>query len=103
MRSSIIISAILGALVMTSCVAGDGSYASDPANFLSGLWHGWIAFVMLFVSLIPGCGHIDIYERANNGWWYDFGFLLGIAILFSGGSTTAVRHSTPSSSGDSEG
>jgi hypothetical protein len=38
--------------------------------------------------------NVNIYEVHNNGNWYNFGFMLGVLIVFSGsggGSGQAVR------------
>lgn len=55
-----------------------------PAGFWAGLWHGLIAPITFIVSLIdPG---VRIYESYNRGRWYEFGFVLGVAASFGGGS-----------------
>jgi len=47
-----------------------------PAGFWAGLWHGIIAPILFWISLIsPG---VRVYEINNRGRWYDFGFLLGV-------------------------
>lgn len=75
------------ALILTGCVPGDGSYtASNPAGFLSGIWHGWIAPVTLIAGIFKGS--IRIYETVNSGWWYDFGFYMAIISGFGGLSLT---------------
>jgi len=54
-----------------------------PAGFWAGVWHGFIMAIALVVSLFnPG---VRIYEKNNCGRFYDFGFLLGVCICFSGG------------------
>lgn len=36
-------------MFMVACMPGDGSYSqAKPANFLSGIWHGWIAHISNF-------------------------------------------------------
>jgi hypothetical protein len=38
---------------------------------------------------------VNIYEVQNNGNWYDFGFMLGVACAFSSGEwagTAGTRH-----------
>ena len=52
------------------------------AGFLRGLWHGFIAPFTFFVSLFTD--NINLYEVHNNGGWYDFGFVIGAGIIFSG-------------------
>ena len=64
-------------ILLSGCVPGDGSYSSDdPANFLSGIWHGWIAPFSLILGILKH--NIRIYETLNSGWWYDFGFYIAI-------------------------
>ncbi len=74
---------ILALLVLTGCMPGDGSYSlQKPANFLSGIWHGWIAPISLIISI--GKKNIRIYESINIGFWYDFGFYIAIISGFGG-------------------
>lgn len=72
--------------MLTGCMPNDGSYTNgDPANFLSGIWHGWIAPLSLIFSFI---NDTRIYEPLNNGFWYDLGFYLAIIGGFGGLSLT---------------
>ena len=74
---------ILVLLTLTGCMARDGSYnLQEPANFLSGIWHGWIAPISLIFSI--GENNIRIYEPVNTGFWYDFGFYMAIISGFGG-------------------
>jgi len=74
---------ILLLLMMTGCVAGDGSYTvQEPASFLSGIWHGWIAPFSLIFSI--GKGSIRMYEPINTGFGYDFAFYMAIISGFGG-------------------
>ncbi|MGB7536995.1 MAG: hypothetical protein WBM17_00505 [Anaerolineales bacterium] len=51
-----------------------------PAGIGLGIWHGVISPVTLIVSFFtPG---VQIYEVHNDGSLYNFGFLLGVAIVF---------------------
>ena len=69
--------------ILAGCVPGDGSYTSNkPANFLSGIWHGWIAPLSLILSI--GKGSIRMYEPMNTGFGYDFGFYMAIISGFGG-------------------
>lgn len=68
---------------VTACVT------NEPNGFLGGLWHGFIAPLSFFVSLFSD--DIAMYAVNNNGGWYDFGFVLGAGILFSGGSRASKR------------
>ncbi|HCS72546.1 MAG TPA: hypothetical protein DIW17_01550 [Clostridiales bacterium] len=70
-------------MFLSSCVPGDGKNTSDnPAGFLWGIWHGWLAPVSLILSLFRD--NIRIYEVANTGFWYDFGFYISIISGFGG-------------------
>jgi hypothetical protein len=84
MRKALVIVLILTLLfALSGCVPGDGSYSQDkPAGFFWGVWHGWIAPISLILSLFND--HIRIYETANTGWWYDFGFYISIISGFGG-------------------
>ena len=73
-------------LFVSACTAGANpgvSDAAESAGFFLGLWHGAIAPITFFISLFSD--NVNIYEVANNGNWYDFGFVLGAGLLFSGG------------------
>lgn len=64
-------------IVLTGCIPGDGTNTDiKPAGFFWGIWHGWIAPISLIISLFDRS--IRVYEVANTGWWYDFGFYLAI-------------------------
>jgi hypothetical protein len=72
-------------LLLAACTAGPNTAAGqgpDDAGFWLGLWQGFIAPIAFLVSLFnPSVG---IYEVHNNGEWYNFGFLIGVSIFFSG-------------------
>jgi len=79
---------LLLTLLLSGCVPGDGSATgNDPAGFLTGIWHGWIAPISLIMSFFKP--RLGIYEPMNTGFWYDFGFY--IAILGGFGSFTLSR------------
>ncbi|MDX9892316.1 MAG: hypothetical protein RBS29_07475 [Bacteroidales bacterium] len=58
-------------------------------GFWNGLWHGIITPVTFIVSLFKE--RVAIYAVNNNGGWYDFGFMLGISIIFGGPCGAASR------------
>ena len=82
-------------LSFTACAAGanemEGSEnpEGDVAGFWRGLWHGIIAPVTFIISLFNQ--NVGVYEVHNNGTWYDFGFMLGVCIIFGGGGGTGAR------------
>ncbi len=70
-------------VALTGCIPGDGSAsASDPAGFLWGIWHGWLAPLTLIIGIFDH--NIRVYEVYNSGWWYDFGFYMAIIAGFGG-------------------
>ena len=60
------------------------------AGFWLGIWQGFIAPFVFLASLFKS--NLNIYEAHNNGAWYNFGYLFGLAcILGGGGNRTADR------------
>lgn len=85
MRTKIIaiLLAICTLFLLSSCLPGDEKNTVDkPANFLTGIWHGWIAPISLIVGIFNG--KIRIYEVNNTGWWYDAGFYMAVISGFGG-------------------
>lgn len=75
-------------LLLTGCLPGDGKNdAQNPAGFLWGIWHGWVAPISLIVGLFRD--NIRLYEVANTGWWYNLGFYAAVIAGF--GSLSLVR------------
>lgn len=85
---------LLSILFLTACVAGPNLLKDSPredgsvAGFWSGLWHGMVAPITFLVSLFRDT--VCMYEVHNNGGWYNFGFLLGVGILWGGGGAGAA-------------
>jgi hypothetical protein len=83
--------ALLGAVILlSSCAAGPNpavGTGEDSPGFLMGLWHGLILFFTFVISLFTD--EVSIYEVANDGNWYDFGFVLGAMIALGGGGAGA--------------
>lgn len=87
---SIILALIL--ITLTGCVPGDGTNSSNnPAGFLWGIWHGWLAPVSLIIGLFNKS--IRVYEASNTGWWYDFGFYIAVISGFGGASLSRKKRS----------
>jgi len=61
----------------------------EPAGFWLGLWHGLIVFFAFIVSLFRSS--VGIYETHNAGFWYNFGFILGIIVSHGGGAGILFR------------
>ncbi len=88
-RAQVMGSLFLCALLV-ACAAGDPRFsAQDPAGFWQGLWHGLIVPITFVISLFSST--VEIYERANNGPWYDFGFLVGLMCLGGCGNQSRCR------------
>ena len=90
-RAAVMVAAVL---VLAACAAGANTVAHanqpDAAGFWLGLWQGLISPITFLISLFND--DVNIYEVNNNGNWYNFGFMLGVAVVFSGpaGSSRAV-------------
>jgi hypothetical protein len=82
------------ALLLAGCAAGPNVAAhvqdAQVAGFWLGLWHGLISPITFLVSLFNR--NVNVYEVINNGNWYNFGFMIGVSTVFSGGPpAVAVR------------
>lgn len=88
-RAHVVVGLVTLAALLAACAAGPNpemgvaTGTGDPAGFLPGLWHGFIAPITFIISLFTN--DVNIYEVHNDGNWYDFGFVLGAGILFGGG------------------
>ncbi|HEU5043291.1 MAG TPA: hypothetical protein VFT75_04065 [Nocardioidaceae bacterium] len=82
---------VLPLLLVAGCAAGPNQLTGphEPAGFWLGLWQGLIVPITFLISLFKD--HVNIYEVHNNGNWYDFGFVLGIYIVFGSVLTGARR------------
>lgn len=85
-------------VTLTSCAPGPNPVrnmadrSGEVAGFWLGLWHGIIAPIAFFISLFSDT--VNVYDVHSNGNWYDFGFVLGAGILFSGGAAGARKQRT---------
>jgi ABC-type multidrug transport system permease subunit len=75
--------------VLFSCAPGPNELEKTTntkgkvAGFWKGLWHGLIVPITFIISIFSN--NVRLYEVHNSGLWYNFGFTLGVAIIFSGG------------------
>lgn len=99
MKSSLLLLLVvlLSLGLLAGCAAAANPSTGTPnahgstAGFWLGLWQGFIAPFVLLVSLFKHT--LCIYEVHNNGAWYNFGYLFGLACFFGGsGNRTARRH-----------
>jgi hypothetical protein len=75
------------AALLCACATQPAPIAFNPPGFWFGLLHGVIAPFALIASFFSD---VRIYAFPNSGWWYDFGFVIGIGALFGGGSSAAT-------------
>jgi hypothetical protein len=68
---------------------GTANTKDTIAGFWLGLWQGFIAPIVFVVSLFKS--GLNIYEVHNNGAWYNFGYLFGLACFFGGSGNRARR------------
>ena len=55
----------------------------NVAGFWQGLWHGFTTPITFLMSLFNK--NVSIYEVHNNGAWYNFGYIIGLSMVFGGG------------------
>ncbi len=88
---------ILVMLLLAGCAAGTNptvdvlDAGGKSAGFWLGLWHGVISPITFIISLFSD--NVNVYEVYNSGNWYDFGFMFGVSMIFSGGAYGAKRKS----------
>jgi len=100
MRHTILVLVVLVALGLTGCFAEGAPEAVEavrsPSGFWMGLWHGMISWIAFIVGWFDPS--VEIYERFNNGGWYDFGFLMGAGSSAGGCSSGVSRRRSSSRS-----
>ncbi len=75
-------------------------YSGAPANGWLGIWQGLIVYLSFIASWFDN--NIVLYQANNTGFWYNFGYLIGLWIAigaFAGGSRartsrTREKHET---------
>ncbi|WP_219993637.1 hypothetical protein [Asticcacaulis tiandongensis] len=81
--------AMAGVVLLSACATQAG-YVSPPSvpGFWMGLVHGAIAPFSLIGHLFNP--EVRIYAVPNSGGWYDFGFLIGLSVVWGGGGAGAA-------------
>ena len=89
----VVVLLVLG--VLAGCASGPNpskgtaSEHGGVAGFWLGLWQGFIAPLVFVVSLFRR--DLGIYDVHNNGAWYNFGYLFGLACFFGCKRNRAAR------------
>ncbi len=88
-RRSIVMLFVLLVLA-SSCATANPAVveAASAPGFWWGLLHGAFAGFAFLVSLFDPT--VGVYEVANSGGWYDFGFVFGLG-TFSGGCSSCRK------------
>lgn len=87
-KTWVVVVLLIVAVLVSACAAspnelrGTEDDDGDVAGFWLGIWHGVIAPFAFIVSLFSD--NVGIYEIHNNGGWYNFGYLIGLTIIFGG-------------------
>jgi hypothetical protein len=97
MKSSLTVLVLLLPLliILAGCAPGPDQFTGTAnehnavGGFWLGLWQGFIAPFVFVVSLFKS--NLSIYEVHNNGAWYNFGYLFGLACFFGGGGHGSTR------------
>lgn len=63
-------------------LANSENQEGKVAGFWQGLWHGLMAPITFGISIFKE--DVGVYEVHNNGKWYNFGFILGLMMIFGG-------------------
>ena len=93
MKRNTFVALLVLCLVLVGCTAGPNSLVNttsesgDIAGFWLGLWHGMIAPITWFISMLSP--NMLFYEVHINGGWYNLGFMLGFGALGSGASSVS--------------
>jgi hypothetical protein len=79
---------LIPVLFLVSCATQSVETIADPPGFFHGLFHG---FFILFTFILSMFTDYEIYAFPNNGWWYNFGFLIGVMMFWGGGGASSKR------------
>ncbi len=67
-------------LSVCGCASQPAAVQGDAPGFFMGLIHGFLVLPALFGSILFD---IRVYAYPNSGFFYDWGFFIGVAIFFS--------------------
>lgn len=80
--SAVVVAIFIGLFVWYAKTVIPHTYPTAYTNFWWGVVHGLFIVPTFFWSLFAHS--ITIYQAPNAGSWYNFGFLIGISIIFGG-------------------
>ena len=83
-RIALTLTAVGILMILSSCAAGPNALAGGDGQ-PAGFWPLARPDLPITFIVSPFNSQVSIYEVHNNGNWYDFGFMLGICTVFSGG------------------
>ena len=79
---------ILVGILLGACSTQPAPLGHDLPGFFTGLWNGFSAPFALIGSIF---WPIRVYAFPNSGGWYDFGYVIGVSIIFGSGGHGARR------------
>lgn len=91
----VIVIITIAAVLLASCAPGPNALRGTQdekgkvAGFWKGIWHGIITPVTFVVSLFNK--DVNIYESRNSGGWYNFGYVIGLSMVFGGGGRSSRK------------
>jgi hypothetical protein len=94
-KAMVLLLAAAMAVALAGCAPGPNGSVNTPSErgyvpgFWYGLWNGIISPVTFIISLFNS--NVQIYEVHNNGGWYNFGFILGVSVIFGGSAGGTAR------------
>jgi hypothetical protein len=72
------------------CLLGCAHQPESIGKDLPGLWYGLLhGFLLPFTFIGSFFTQVRIYNFPNSGRWYDFGYLIGAAMILGGGGSAA--------------
>lgn len=83
----VLIALVFPIITKAFVVSDEVSYYALP-GFFSGIWHGLLAPYSLIARWF--FTDVGMYAIPNSGWFYDFGFLLGVFGSFPIGWLAAI-------------
>jgi hypothetical protein len=83
----LLLAMLAGCIPGPNDMKGTHGEKGSVAGFWLGVWQGFVAPLVFVISLFKT--GLNIYEVHNNGAWYNFGYLFGLACFFGGSGNRA--------------